>query len=572
VADRHSRRSALKVGGTAAAGLVLAACTGGSPATETTAASTTQATTPPPTSAETGATTTAGTGSGSASASPPVTAPVDNLAPDGYSATAIPESQVTDAIAMVQEIATDVMERTNIPGMAIAVVHRGELVFARGYGVREVGKPETVDETTVFQIASVSKSVGSTVVAKAVTDSVVAWSDPIQQYLPTFALADPEISKIVTIADMYSHRSGIPAAAGDDIESLGFTREQIIEKLRLFPLDPFRISYGYTNFGMTTGAQAVATAAGVPWEELSAQTLYEPLGMSSTSSSYDEFLTRDNRTTLHFNDDGTFEPLYLRDADAQSPAGGVSSNVVDMAAWMMMNLAAGEVDGRPFIDPDVLLEAHKPHAASRPAQTPLDRTGFYGYGFNVDTTSTGHQKWSHSGAFYVGAATAYAMIPAADVGIIVLTNASPIGAAEAVTTSFSDLVRTAAIERDWLEYFGNIFQGLFVNESEVATTPTPASPAPPRPTADYLGTYTSAYAGDAVVTANGDTLTVAVGPAGKSAPLTHYSGDVFAWLPPGDAGEPLSAVRFDGNPGGPAQTVTLDFLDSRQLGTFTRIG
>ena len=564
----HSRRTAIRVGGTAAAGALLASCTSGGSVADTTAASTTPTSTTPATLATETATSSTGTAAGSAS----VTAPVGTLAPDAYAAAAITDSQVTDAIARVQDIATEVMNRTNIPGMAIAVVHQGELVLARGYGVREVGRPETVDETTVFQIASVSKSLGGTVVAKAVHDKIVNWADPVSRYLPTFALADPEISTLVTIADLYSHRSGLPAAAGDDIEALGFTREQIIDKLRLFPLNPFRISYGYSNFGMTTGGQAVATAAGRPWEELCEQTLYRPLEMSSTSSSYAEFLTRENRTTLHVNNNGTFEPLYIRDADAQSPAGGVSSNVVDMAAWMRMTLADGEVDGRPFIDPAVLLQVHRPQATSRPATTPLDRTGFYGYGVNVDTTSTGHLKWSHSGAFYVGAATAYAMIPAADVGIVVLTNASPIGAAEAITTSFSDLVRTGTIERDWLDYFGQIFQGLFVNENEVATTPTPGNPAPARPTADYLGTYTSAYGGTAVVTADGDTLTVAVGPAGKSAALTHYSGDVFSWLPPGDAGEPLSAVRFDGNPGGPAQTVTLDFLDSRQLGTFTRAG
>ena len=96
---------------------------------------------------------------------------------------------------------------------------------------------------------------------------------------------------MVTIGDLYSHRSGIPTTAGDDLEGIGFTREQIIDKLRLFPLNPFRVSYGYTNFGMTTGGEAVATAAGMSWEELSAKELYEPLGMTSTSSTYADFLS-----------------------------------------------------------------------------------------------------------------------------------------------------------------------------------------------------------------------------------------------------------------------------------------
>ena len=163
------------------------------------------------------------------------------------------------------------------------------------------------------------------------------------------------------------------------------------------------------------------------------------------------------------------------------------------------------------------------------------------------------------------------MLPAADVGIVVLTNASPVGAAETVTTSFSDLVRTGAVERDWLAFYGPRFQTLFVNPSPVAA-PAPASPTAARPTADYVGTYTNTYAGDVVVTANGDVLTVQVGPKGLNAPLTHYDGEVFSWLAPGGNGDPVSAVTFAGGAGGPAQTIQIELLDAYGLGTFTRTG
>ena len=419
----------------------------------------------------------------------PSDAPIAQEDPDQYSATPIPEAQITAAIEKVDGIAQDAMAKTGVPGMAVAVVHGGKVVFAKGYGVREAGKPELVDENTVFQLASVSKSIGSTVVSHAVSEGIVKWSDPITKYLPDFQLSDPAVTDMVTIGDLYSHRSGIPTTAGDDLEGIGFSREEIIEKLRLFPLNPFRVSYGYTNFGLTTGGEAVAAASGMSWEDLSAKELYEPLGMTSTSSTYADFLARPDRTTLHFNDAGTFKPLYIRDADAQSPAGGVSSNVTDLAKWMNLNLASGMVDGTQLIDAAALQAAHTPQITSAPAKEPDARSRFYGYGFNVETTSTGHVKWGHSGAFYVGAGTAFAMLPAADVGIVVLTNASPVGAAETVTTSFSDLVRTGAVERDWLAFYGPRFQTLFVNPSPVAA-PAPASPTAARPTADYVGTYT----------------------------------------------------------------------------------
>jgi len=552
--------------------LLLAACTGvnAGPSTTTTPRTSAPAPSQPSASVTSSepAEPTEGTPSSVAGG---IDAAVDELAPDQYSAEEIPESQITDAIDQVDGIAADVMSKSGVPGMAVAVVHDGEVVFAKGYGVREVGKPETVDENTVFQLASVSKSIGSTVIARAVTDGTVSWSDPVVKYLPNFQLADPAVTQAVTIGDLYSHRSGIPGGAGDDLEGIGFTREQILERLRYYPLNPFRITYGYTNFGMTAGGEAVAAAAGIPWEELSAKEIYEPLGMTSTSSTYADFLTRPNRTTLHFNEGGDFEPLYIRNADAQSPAGGVSSNVTDMANWLNMNLASGMVDGEQLIDPKALLAAHTSQINSNPADEPDARSRYYGYGFNVESTSTGHVKWGHSGAFYVGAGTTFSMIPAADVGIVVLTNASPVGAAEAVATTFTDLVRTGRVERDWLAYYGPLFAGLFVNRSVVAT-PAPASPAPARPTADYVGTYTNQVAGDVLVTAAGDVLTVQVGPKALNAPLTHYDGDVFSWLPPGGNGDPVSAVTFAGDAAGPAQTINLEFLDGHQFGTFTRVG
>ena len=430
--------------------------------------------------------------------------------------------------------------------MAVAVVHGGEGRVRQGLRGGGGGQTGLVDENTVFQLASVSKSIGSTVVAHAVTDGIVKWSDPVVKYLPDFQLSDPAVTQMVTIGDLYSHRSGIPTTAGDDLEGIGFTREQIIERLRFFPLNPFRITYGYTNFGMTTGGEAVATAAGMPWEELSAKELYEPLGMTSTSSTYADFLTRPDRTTLHFNDSGTFKPLYIRDADAQSPAGGVSSNVTDLAKWMNMNLASGMVDGQQLIDPTALQAAHTPQITSAPAKEPDARSRFYGYGFNVETTSTGHVKWGHSGAFYVGAGTTFAMLPAADVGIVVLTNASPVGAAETVTTSFSDLVRTGTVERDWLAYYGPIFGGLFVNRSAVAEPHPPTDAAGPGHRRLRRHLHATPTPATSSSRRRGQLLTGQGRAEGSYAPLTHYDGDVFSWLAPGGNGDPVSAVTFAG--------------------------
>jgi hypothetical protein len=243
----------------------------------------------------------------------------------------------------------------------------------------------------------------------------------------------------------------------------------------------------------------------------------------------------------------------------------VSSTAPDMGRWMIMNLANGKVGDRQLIKPEVLQESHTAQVVSAPAGTARSRSRSYGYGFNVETTSTGHVKLGHSGAFYVGAGTAFALVPAAGVGIVALTNGSPVGAAEAVTTGFTDVVRTGAVERDWLGFFGPIFGSLFVNRSKVAA-PAPADPQPARPLEAYVGTYTNSYAGDAIVGRDGSRLTLTIGPKKLSAPLTHYDGDTFSWLAPGGNGDPVSAVTFGGGTG-QARFVDIELV---QIPTFER--
>ena len=174
-------------------------------------------------------------------------------------------------------------------------------------------------------------------------------------------------------------------------------------------------------------------------------------------------------------------------------------------------------------------------------------------------------RWEHSGAFGIGAATTYAMLPAADVGIVVLTNARPGGAPEAVTYTFTDYVRTGTVERDWYSFFSSSFARGYVNPSVVAGPP-PASPAPARSLSSYVGTYSNAYIGDVEVSESNGTLTATLGPKHFSAPLTHFDGDTFSWLAPGQTHSPISAVTFAGGPSGDRpQTMNIEAIYVGQL-------
>ncbi|RFU21655.1 serine hydrolase [Geodermatophilus marinus] len=512
-----------------------------------------------------------------------VAAPAEPTVPPGSTLPTAPpvqvpplltQQQVDSAVAALDGLVADAMERTGVPGVAVAVVHRDRVVHAEGHGVREVGEPGAVDPDTVFQLASVSKPLASTVVAGVVGRGALGWDDPVRQHDPSFALGDPYVTEHATVADLLSHRSGLHTGAGDLLEDLGFDREYILAHLDQQPLDPFRSSYNYSNFGYTAGAEAAAVATGTAWEDLAGQVLFEPLGMTATSYRHEDYEAAANKAVLHVpTGDGTWEARYTRDADAEAPAGGASSSVRDLAQWVRLQLAGGVHDGTQVIDADALAETHVPHSVSGPPATPEARTGFYGLGWNVSYDDRGRLQIGHSGAFNLGAATTVLMLPGEDLGIVVLTNGHPEGIPEAIAAGFFDVANHGEPTVDWLTFTSGVFAQIEAADApETDWTQPPADPAPARPLDAYTGTYDNSYYGPLTVTADGGALTMAMGPPGAPTtfPLTHHSGDTFTFETTGENANGLAGALFATGPDGRVTSVRLDFYDREGLGTFTR--
>jgi CubicO group peptidase (beta-lactamase class C family) len=160
------------------------------------------------------------------------------------------QEKVAAALPKLEEFARQVIDKKLVPGLSIAIVHRDEVVFLRAFGLRQVDKPEAVDVDTVFQLASLSKPLASTVVSALVSDGKVSWDSRIRDIDPGFALQDELAATAVTVRDLFAHRSGLPGHVGDDIEELGFTQGEILRRLRLAkPAYSFRNGYSYSNFG-----------------------------------------------------------------------------------------------------------------------------------------------------------------------------------------------------------------------------------------------------------------------------------------------------------------------------------
>jgi CubicO group peptidase (beta-lactamase class C family) len=446
------------------------------------------------------------------------------------------------------------------------------MVYAAGFGVRRVGSSDAVDADTVFQLASVSKSVGATVVAHQVQLGVVSWDTPIVKHLPWFALGDDWITHHVTIGDMYAHRSGLPDHAGDELEDLGYDRDQVLHRLRFAKLHSFRDEYAYTNFGLTAAAEAVAAASKTDWATLSDQALYQPLGMTETSSRFADFMQRPDRAVGHVLVDGQYEAKYQRQPDAQSPAGGVSSSVRDMARWMAMVLQGGEFEGKRIVAADALLPAITAQIISLPSKAADARPSMYGYGFGVGTLVSGRVGISHSGGFSLGAATNYVLIPSLHLGITVLSNAAPIGAVEAIGMEFADLVQFGVVTRDWLSGYGALMAPMNAPFGSLVGKSPPEHPAAAAPLQAYTGVYGNAYFGDGVVARRGDALVLRLGPAKQEYALRHWDGNVFTFEPSGEnanAGS-ISKVTFTMKSPGQAGALAIEFYQDTGWGRFTR--
>lgn len=416
--------------------------------------------------------------------------------------------------------------------MAIAVVHGDEVVFADGFGVREVGTADAVTPGTVFQIASVSKSLSATAVAAAIGDSdgAIGWDTPIHELLPGFAFSDPTVTELATIADAFSHRTGLATGAGDDLEDLGFDGETILERLRLQPLDAFRSSYHYSNFGLTVGASAVAAFRGESWDALMDELVFEPLGMTASSARHDDFLAHEDRALLHTLEDGAFVAAFDRDPDAEAPAGGVSSTAGDVARWMRMLLAGGTLDGVRIADEDALARAMTAQTVSGAGLDITGRAAHYGLGFNVSSPASGRVSVSHSGAFVLGAATSFQLVPALDLGIVVLTNGAPVGVPEAVAAQFLDEVQYGRVTRDWIADAGRLFAGYTTPVGDLAGRTPPADAEPSSPLDALVGAYDNPYFGPLRVVRRGGGLELRLGAGeGVVLPLTAWDGDVFSY-------------------------------------------
>jgi CubicO group peptidase (beta-lactamase class C family) len=418
------------------------------------------------------------------------------------------------------------------PGLAIAVVKDGQVVFTKAYGVRELGKPGPVDTQTLFAIGSTTKAMTAALVGILVDEKKLRWDDPVVNHLPSFQLQDPYLTREITVRDLLTHRAGLGNA---DYLWYGQTTEpqEILRRVRLVePSYSLRSSFIYQNVMYAAAGAVIETVSGRTWEEMMRTRIFEPLGMRGSIATAATLRQQPNVAMPHDIIDGELRAIENAAVDGVAPAGSVWSSVQDMSKWMQMLLAGGTVNGRVLLKPDTVAELFRPQTmVTAEAFYPTARLTkphwtTYGLGW-FQQDYRGRAVDFHTGSID-GMVAIHGLLRDERLGVFVLANRDHAELRHALMLHVFDRF-TGGATRDWSAELLTLYGGLQKEADERRAKEegrrVPGT-SPSLPLDRYAGTYSDPLYGDVVVTEAAGGLRAQYGTAYVGA-LEHWNYDTF---------------------------------------------
>ncbi len=446
------------------------------------------------------------------------------------------------------------MAQFDVPGLALAIVHRSRVVFSEGFGVRRLGAPGPVTDRTVFPIASTSKAFTSTAVGILVDEGKLDWDRPVRQYYPELELYDPVASQLLTLRDMACHRSGLPRHDVVWYQS-PYSQEEMIRRLRyLEPSASFRAKWQYQNLMYMTIGHVISRACGQPWTQFIRERIFEPLDMAASGFSIPEAGAEGDYAFPHAHAEGqlTEYPFY-RELEP-SADGSIVTNVRDMSRWLMLNLNSGRHHGHQIVSQEQLRNLHTPHVvvpdedgASAAPGIPFST---YGLAWSVDPYR-GQRLIHHDGAIDGFGATV-ALLPDHELGMVILANSDN---AWYANMAIRNAIVDAAAElgaMDWAAHMQQQYakdEAMARAEQDHHLQNRVPNTQPSHPLEDYAGQYEHPGYGMIEVAAVSGRL--AISHYAFTFEASHYHYDMFDAPPSAaiDPGKPV-LVAFSMNEAG----------------------
>ena len=418
----------------------------------------------------------------------------------------------TDLEKDVDNTVDKAMQAWHVPGLALVIVKDDKVLCSKGYGVRDMGKPEKVDEHTLFAIGSNTKAFTATAIGLLVQERKLAWDDPVTKYIPKFKLNDPRATHLITIRDLLCHRSGLGTWAGDVLLLSSYSTEEVVRRLQhIQPEYSFRAGYGYSNLMFITAGLVIETVSGMSWDEFILQRIFEPLGMTDSVTNPRFFGARTNIALPHEDIKGKLQTVVQREDVHVGAAGSICASVVDIALWLRMQLNNGGLDGKQLVEASIIEETHTPHTPIR--LTAVERKLFpsrhfsaYGLGWFLSDFH-GRLTVRHTGGVD-GMLSSVVLIPEEKLGIAIFTNKLP-NAAYVLLSHYLLEKMISAPTQDWIQIYNDLYKE--ENEKVEAAKKQRADSQskdtlPSLALEKYAGEYDSIILGGASLSVEGDAL------------------------------------------------------------------
>lgn len=423
------------------------------------------------------------------------------------------------------------MDAWDVPGLGLAVVKDDSLVYARGYGVRELGSDAAVDEHTIFAIGSSSKAFTTTSLAMLADEGELSWDDPATRHLPRLQLHDPYVTRELTVRDLVTHRSGLPRC--DPLwYGTSYDREEVLRRVRFCePSWSFRSRFGYQNIMFLAAGEIVSEVSGTRWDDFVERRIFDPLGMDRSSTSVDSLEGMANVASPHEEIDGEVRAVPWRNLDNVGPAGSINASVAEMSRWVRLHLGGGVFGGDTLLSSDVVEEMHSPQTIIErepPWSRVLGAHGHfltYGMGWFLHD-HRGVKIVEHGGAID-GMRAQVAMVPEEGLGMVILTNRGGSSLGTPLMYRIVDAYLDAE-PTDWAARFKAVADSMQAEgekEEKALRDARKQGTSPSLEPAGYAGTYADSLYGTVEVTGEGGDLALSY--HAFAADLEHWHLDTF---------------------------------------------